>query len=107
MSDNQYADLAEDGDSEWVSLRGGSMVSVDCVDSNGVSTAWGGATVALLYSPDARMRCAANDVNGDITGTDGFCRNMDGVYGFVAIAVSSYGGGTFRICATKTRNQNV
>lgn len=101
MNENAYADISANGDTDWVSLRGGAMVSVDCVDGNGDSTSFGGATVTLLYSPDAKMRCTVSDSSGDVTGTDGFCRNMENLCGFVAINVASYSSGKFRICSTK------
>ena len=99
MNNRQYAEIASNGDTEWVSLRGGGMVSVDCVDpTTGESMAWGGASAALLYSPDKKQRCAVSDDSGDVIGTDGFCRKMDSIDGFVAIGVSSYSTGKFQIC---------
>jgi len=100
--DRSYADLEANGDSEWVNLREGGMVSVDCVDSStGLSTSWGGASAALLFSPDTKMRCAVSDESGAVTGTDGYVRDLRGMSGFVAIAVTSYSDNKFRICVSR------
>lgn len=98
MSDLMFKEISANGDSEWLSLgQGGGIVSVDCVDpTTNLSTGWGGATASLLYSPDARMRTAVSDVDGDVSGTDGFSRVIP-YTGFVAISVSGYTAGKFKI----------
>lgn len=105
MNERVYADLTANGTSEWVPLRGGAMVSVDCVDvSTGATASFGGATAALLYSPDEKMVCSVRgrDFANVVTGTDGYCFNMNDTEGFVAIVVSSYSAGKFRLCVSKT-----
>ena len=103
MNERVYADLTANGTSDWVSLRGGGFVSVDCVNvTTGETASFDGATATLVYSPVEKMVCAVrNSALTAITGTDGFCWDMPETDGFVAIVVSSYSSGKFRICVTK------
>jgi hypothetical protein len=97
ISEQNYATIAADGDSPWVPVGdNGGVISVDCVNDNGDSADWGGASAALLYSPDGKMRCAAKENGVAITGTDGFSYETSRG-GFVAIAVSDYSSGTFKV----------
>jgi len=85
--------------SEWVPLgTSGGMACIDSVDANGNSTGWGSATATLLYSPDGKMICSGEDVNGDVQDkADGFAREFD-MGGFVAIlSGGSFSGETLRI----------
>lgn len=98
VTENEYTELAADGPSDLVSLpRGGATVIVDCVDENGDSQDWGGASVDLVYSPDGKMLGPARDADGDVSGqTDGFSRKFV-VRGFVGFQLSDYDSGTFRL----------
>jgi hypothetical protein len=97
-SETNSAELTADGTSAFVPLSpNGSVVSVDCVDANGNSTSWGGASVNLLYSPDGQMVTSARDGAGDVSNQlDGFSRKFM-VRGFVAMQVSNYSSGTLRL----------
>lgn len=98
MSNLAYKDRSSNGDSEWLNLgQDGATVSVDCVNPvTNVSMPWGGATVTLLYSPDARMRTTVSDEAGDVIGTAGYSRRLP-YTGFVAINISGYTAGKFRV----------
>jgi hypothetical protein len=98
MSDFAFKDISANGTSGWVTLgQDGGVVSVDCVDPvTNESMSWGGATAALLYSPDTRMKTAVSDESGAVSGTDGYSRILP-YPGFVAIEVTNYSAGKFRI----------
>jgi hypothetical protein len=101
-TNSDFATISADGDTTWVELPvGGGTACVDFVDANGVSVSWDGASVSLLFSPDARMRCVASDESGDITGkTAGFASTFK-TSGYVAATVSSYSAGICKIAVVQ------
>lgn len=106
ISSFEYADLTANGDSDWVPVdRPGLTVTVDCVDASGESAAWGSVEATLLYSPDAKMRAAVQESGSAVTGTDGFCREMQ-VSGYVAVAGTGISGETLRIRVQDRTNPN-
>lgn len=97
ISENYYADLTANGDSDWVKAeKAGLTVTVDCVDGNGNSASWGSVSATLLYSPDGKMRSVVQEDGQAVTGTDGFTKEVQ-VAGYFAVAGSSISGETLRI----------
>lgn len=100
IAQGNFADLSgSDGDSDWVSVNSpGLTVTVDCVDANGDSEAFGSVTASLLYSPDAKMRAVVElDDGTKITGrTAAFARTIR-TEGYVAVAGANMSGKTLRI----------
>lgn len=103
VANKNFADLTANGTSEWVQLhRPGLVVSVDCVDADGESAAWGDTNATLLYSPDAKMACTVKNESGQaITGTDGFTELMV-VTGYVAVSATGIDGERLRVKVQQT-----
>ena len=101
ISNENYADVTANGDSDWVKVeKEGLTVTVDVVDGSGDSAAWGTVEATLLYSPDGKMRAVVQEDGVDVSGTDGFTRQVE-TPGYYAIAATGISGETVRI---KTQN---
>lgn len=98
IANRNYADITANGTSDWVPLnQPGLVASVDCVDANGESAAWGSVNASLLYSPDGKMQSAVkNDSGTAITGTDGFSEIMNAT-GYVGVSATGISGETLRV----------
>lgn len=97
IAESKSAEVVGAGTTDFVPLGPeGAIVTVDAVDADGNSSAFGSASVSLLYSPDGKMQGVAVDPTGvEVSGkTDGFSREMSGP-GYVA--ASRTGAGSERI----------
>lgn len=98
IANRNYADLTANGTSDWVPVKQpGTVITVDCVDADGESAAWGSVNATLVYSPDGKMLATLEDESGDaITGTDGFAHVLVPT-GYVGVVATGISGETLRV----------